>query len=31
MLAGFNSVDTNELKLKEVYLFQIMGGVIKID
>tara|TARA_B110000240_G_scaffold197453_1_gene252725 strand:+ start:570 stop:1109 length:540 start_codon:yes stop_codon:yes gene_type:complete len=31
MLAGFNSVDTNELKLKEVYLFQIMGGVVKID
>ena len=31
MLAGFNSVDTNELKLKEVYLFQIMGDLIKID
>ena len=31
MLAGFNSVDTNELKLKEVYLFQTMGNLIQID
>ena len=31
MIAGLNLLDTDSLKLKEVYLFQIMGGVIKID
>ena len=31
MVSGLNSIDTDELKLKEVYLFQIMGGLIKLD
>ena len=31
MVAGLNAIDTDELKLKEVYSFQIMGDLIKID
>ena len=31
MIAGLNSLDTDSLKLKECYSFQIMGGVVKID
>ena len=30
MVAGLNAIDTDELKLKEVYSFQIMGDLIKI-
>ena len=31
MSAGLNSLDTDTLKLREVYLFQILGGLIKLD
>ena len=31
MIAGLNSLDTDTLKLREVYLFQILGGLIKLD
>ena len=31
MIAGLNSLDTESLKPKECYSFQIMGGVVKID
>ena len=31
MIAGLNAFDTDTLKLREVYLFQILGGLIKLD
>lgn len=31
MIAGLNAFDTDTLKLREVYLFQILGGLSKID
>ena len=31
MIAGLNALDTGTLKLREVYLFQILGGLIKLD
>ena len=31
MTAGLNALDTDTLKLREVYLFQILGGLIKLD
>ena len=31
MIAGLNAFDADTLKLREVYLFQILGGLSKID
>ena len=31
IIAGLNALDTDTLKLREVYLFQILGGLIKLD
>ena len=31
MIAGLNALDTGTLKLREVYLFQILGDLIKLD
>ena len=31
MIAGLNALDTDTLKLREVYLFQLLGGLIKLD
>ena len=31
IIAGLNVLDTDTLKLREVYLFQILGGLIKLD
>jgi hypothetical protein len=31
MIAGLNALDTGTLKLREVYLFQILGGLTNLD
>ena len=30
-IAGLNALDSDKLKLKEVYLFEILGSLIKLD
>ena len=31
MIAGLNALDTDTLKLREIYLFQILGGLVKLN
>jgi len=31
MIAGLNALDTGTLKLREIYLFQILGSLVKLN